>query len=168
MNRNSAWVILSVAFVAVWWANSLPPVKRTAKTTVSEASCNEVPISSGVYQDFSAHEAIAPLRVVTTSKNSYFVKLADYNSHQTVMTFFVYGGIPEEVLVPLGTYSLRYAYGNKWCGESQLFGDNTQYGEADSKFEFRNNGGSVSGYTVELIERQHGNLRTKSIPANSF
>jgi hypothetical protein len=32
--------------------------------------------------------------------------------------------------LPLGSYKIRYAYGQNWFGEKKLFGKNTAYAQA--------------------------------------
>ncbi len=41
-----------------------------------------------------------------------------------------------EIKVPLGSYIVKYAVGEKWYGEKYLFGPETRYNKADEKFVF--------------------------------
>lgn len=54
---------------------------------------------------------------------------------------------------------LKYATGDTWCGEGALFGPTTSTNQADRVFEFS----ETRGYTVELIARKSGNLRTRAM-----
>ncbi len=133
----------------------------------AEPTFNESPIqaSHGVMQR-SSRQGVAPLGVKTSRGSNYFVKLVDM-SGRTVMTMFIYGGRYFETEVPLGTYEMRYASGATWYGPKHLFGPKTSYAKADSRFDFRLNGNTYSGYTVELISQVGGNLSTSHIsPAN--
>lgn len=49
-----------------------------------------------------------------------------------------------------------------------LFGSSTKYHEAEQDFFFTAEGRQVSGYTIELIEQEGGNLDTRRIGANEF
>ena len=48
-------------------------------------------------------------------------------------------------------------------GEKCLFGYRTQYNKADSDFEFEQVGNQYSGFTVELIVQEGGNLATEEL-----
>jgi len=80
------------------------------------------------------------------------------------MTFFIVGGETLRVRVPEGSFILKYATGDRWCGEVNLFGEDTTTKQADDIFIFV--GGR--GYSIELITRKGGNLRTKTIDRSRF
>lgn len=173
LKKYWAWFILIGLGGGAWIADSIPTSKgqtstsRTASAPV-EPSCTQVSIDSGIYHLYTNNERIAPFKIVTKSGSSYYIKLVDSYSNREIMSIYVVGGRSLEVDVPLGSYRLKYASGNVWCGESLLFGEQTAYGEAQSTFEFSKQGNHISGYTVELIPQSHGNLRTNSIRASEF
>ena len=74
----------------------------------------------------------------------------------------------EPTKAPLGLYRLRYASGNRWQGETELFGPDTVYSEAEKTFEFRRTGDQAEGYSVRLIFQTDGNLATKLLSATQF
>ena len=81
------------------------------------------------------------------------------------MTIFIRNGeTASDMDVPTGTYELRYASGDSWYGETDLFGPSTSYSKAESFFTF----GNGSGYTVELYKQVNGNLHTNSIDKDDF
>jgi len=80
------------------------------------------------------------------------------------MTFFILGGDTVRATVPEGSFVLKYATGDRWCGEGMLFGEDTATEQADDIFTFEGR----RGYTVELIKRKGGNLRTKTIDRAHF
>jgi hypothetical protein len=125
-----------------------------------------VPASAGVMQRPS-EPGVAPLGIKTRSGNDYYVKLVDM-AGRTVMTMYVEGGRYFETEVPLGTYEMRYASGKIWYGTEHLFGPETSYAKADSRFNFSFDGSQYSGYTVELILQSSGNLRTSPLSPASF
>ncbi len=68
----------------------------------------------------------------------------------------------------LGKYLLKYATGEQWMGEKCLFGLSTRYNKADSEFKFEQIGNQFTGYTIELIVQQGGNLATKNLRPNEW
>lgn len=159
-----AWGVLAGGVGLVVWLETKPPKPRTPP----KPDCAAVAIRSGVHRVYTSRAGIAPLKIVTASGADYYVKLEDTRSSHTAMTIFVRGGFSVEVKVPLGTYKMKYASGSTWCGEDLLFGKSTRYSEAQSVFNFADEGNQISGYTVQLIMQRDGNLSTKSIPASSF
>ena len=77
---------------------------------------------------------------------------------------FVRAGASISVEVPKGDYTLRYATGTKWYGESYLFGPATTFAEAEGVMDIR----SASKIQVKLIRQVGGNLSERSIDANRF
>jgi hypothetical protein len=105
-----------------------------------------------------------PLNIKTSSDGyHYYVKVVDKVTNNELSSYFIRGGESLNIKVPLGTYEIRYATGKQWYGVSALFGPETTYSKADSKFTFSFDGYQYNGYTVELIKRQGGNLRTSAI-----
>jgi LysM repeat protein len=118
---------------------------------------------------YSTAEAIAPLSIKTSlGSGYYYVKLVAWPSGKPELVVFVHGGRDVSVEVPLGEYRMKYANGTDWYGENYLFGERTTYSEAESLFAFTVEGNQISGYTVELILQEQGNLVTNSIPAQAF
>jgi hypothetical protein len=140
---------------------TLPPVK-----TIELHEAEPVFILPGVIKRPSV-KPVAPLGIKSRSGSNYYVKLVNLRG-QTAMTAFIRGGQYFEMLVPLGTYELKYAAGNTWYGEHQLFGQNTVYSKANELFDFTFDGTRYSGYTVELIMQTNGNLHTETISENDF
>lgn len=121
-----------------------------------------------VVNDFSKTKKIAPFTIETSSGMNYFVKLKDAYSNQTIMEFFIKGRDKISIKVPLGTYKIVYASGEKWYGYSKLFGDGTIYTKTDQDFTFQETYQGVSGYTITLYRVSNGNLRTSYINKSQF
>lgn len=115
---------------------------------------------------------VSPLTIKSRRGVDYFVKLVVPFSRNEVMSFYVRGGQPLTVKVPLGTYELKYAAGSKWYGQKYKFGPDTIYSRANETFRFEAketyDGITYSGWTVELILQTGGNLRTQRIDASDF
>lgn len=142
-----------------------PP--REAEPIFSEP-IQPLPINGSIRR-FVAAEAIAPLTITTRdSGNHYFVKIVDWYTSKIICTVFIWSGQSVSLDVPLGSYKLKYATGEKWYGTEFLFGPETAYSVADKQFDFEIRGDHVSGYTVELILQPNGNLKTNKITAAEF
>jgi hypothetical protein len=59
---------------------------------------------------------------------------------------------------------LKYAVGQAWCSEADLFGDATVTEKADRLFQFDDG----YEYEVELIAQRGGNLPTNRISRGQF
>lgn len=113
---------------------------------------------------------VAPLNIKTSSAGGYhyFVKIVNTVSRQELGSYFIRSGGVLDVDVPVGSYEIRYATGKTWYGASYLFGPETSYSKADSVFNFSFDGYQYSGYTVELIMQQNGNLQTSGLQPSQW
>lgn len=88
------------------------------------------------------------------------------------MSFYVRGGSPLTVNVPVGTYELRYAAGQVWYGPKYLFGPDTVRKKGDKLVSFSvtrtADGVTWTEGTVELIPQTGGNFPTTTIDASEF
>lgn len=121
----------------------------------------------------SEYSCYAPLTVENPTDTAYYFKLYDYtdegNSEHGVLTFFVAPQTTAEILAPLGTYSLKYAYSNgAWYGTEMLFGDDTLAALFADTFEFTDDGYSYYGYTLSMEEEIGGNLHSIPVSAETF
>lgn len=133
------------------------------------ATAAELPLpENGEVESYSDDRAIAPFRIETSGSAYYFVKLVDLYTDEDVLTVFVHGGRSVEIEVPLGTYTVKYAAGQSWYGDECYFGEETSYAQADSTFDFRRNGSTVTGYTITLYAVPGGNLSTSRIGKDKF
>jgi hypothetical protein len=139
-----------------------------AALSASISKCAPEHVSSGIYEDRTGRPAVAPFEIITSAGHDYFVKLVDVSTGETSVTIFVRGGAPEEILVPLGRYKMRYVFGKTWCGDRLYFGDDTDAAKANDIFHFRETADSYEGYVVELILQNDGNLVTRSIDVSDF
>ena len=110
---------------------------------------------------------IAPLKIVSGSADNYFLKLVDGDG-KTVGTLFLRGGSSLNVDAPLGTYTLKYAYGKTWYGPQYLFGPETRYVALNSTFSFERKGDEVSGVEISLLKQKNGNLDDHPIAVDDF
>lgn len=114
-------------------------------------------------------DGVAPLKISTRDKQqNHFIKILDSGTNKEILKAFLRGGNTIEFGIPLGTYIIKYAAGERWYGERFLFGPYTAYGKADKVFEFRQIGYQISGYSVELYLQPYGNLHTSTLSAFQF
>jgi hypothetical protein len=150
--------------------NSTPA--NTTRVTAPSRSYNLIPQTTPRHGKvlYESGEKVAPFKIkVPYGDNNYYVKLEDWFSGRKIMVFFVNGrSINHTLDVPTGTFRLKYASGETWYGEKDLFGPNTSYNQANSRMTFEILGNRVSGHTVELIKQVGGNLRTSSLKSANF
>lgn len=173
------WVcFLFCVLLLVWhpWANNFTS-STPSTTSTSQDTCSLRPQpSQGVYRSYTELPRIAPLTIKTAPGASYFVKLEDAASSSLVMSFFIHGGSTLQARVPLGSFVLKYATGEYWCGDRELFGPDTATKKADYIFTFVRDvsetrhgyATSISHHTIELIRQIGGNLRTILIRRDEF
>ena len=121
--------------------------------------------SPGVMWNKTERSLLAPFGIQTSVESDYYIKLVDAKTNRDAVAVYVVGGQDLEVLVPVGSYKMRYAYGKIWRGEQHLFGPGslTRVEEALKSFDFLASVNGINGYTVELIPQIDGNLPTRII-----
>jgi len=123
---------------------------------------------SGTIRIAGNAKGVAPFEIKSSPGDNYYIKLVDSSTGKPVAVVFVRGGVSTEVLVPVGTYEMRYASGTTWYGENYLFGPDTAYSKADEDFAFTREPGGYSGFTVTLYKVRDGNLETEAIRPEDF
>lgn len=125
---------------------------------------------TGVIWNRTALLSMAPFKIETSNGVDYYIKLVDVETNRDAMAFYVAGGKDLEVLVPLGSYKIRYAYGKIWRGEQHLFGPGklTKVRETLKSFDFNASLEGFKGYTVKLTPQIGSNLPIRSIARSKF
>ena len=105
--------------------------------------------------DLPAAKAVSapmvPLAIDSYAGTNHFVRLSDAATGRTAMTFFVHGGEPLKIQVPLGDYRLRFASGTKWYGLQHYFGpQDTAYTTVANPLHFRALGPEVFSHRIHL------------------
>jgi hypothetical protein len=114
-------------------------------------------------------DTTAPLKITTRdSDGNYVVKVLDWNSGEFVATYFIRRGSTLSIELPLGSYKLKFASGDKWYGMKYLFGPTTAYSYVPDKMEFYISGDYAQGHRLELIPQVGGNLETPSMRAEDW
>lgn len=123
---------------------------------------------SGTIRIAGNAKGVAPFEILSPAGDDYYIKLVDARTEETKVVVFVRGGERTEVLVPVGTYEMRYASGTTWYGENYLFGPDTVYTKASSDFSFVRDPDGYSGFSVTLYKVADGNLRTATMKPEDF
>jgi hypothetical protein len=118
----------------------------------------------GIYGRYTTLPRSVGLTIETPSGSNYFVKLTDSQTDVPLLSFFVRGGEPLTTKVPIGSFTLKAASGDHWCGESNLFGGGTKIVETGRTIDFASN----EIHTVSLTPRAEGNLPIRAIRRGSF
>lgn len=115
------------------------PYGRIRPTRFTPPAFNEPEVefpAHGTAIHLTRSEAVAPFKVETQPGRNYLLKLSDPQSGRDAAKLYVVGGQPVEFLVPLGTYTVKFATGQTWHGDKHLFGPSTQYGKFDELMDF--------------------------------
>ena len=129
----------------------------------------QLPSNGARWTDRPDEVMVAPLEIVSRAGDgNYFVKVEDWFTGAHIISFFVTDGMSSEVLVPPGSYRVKYAIGKSWYGTEHLFGPDTIYAKVDQRLDFTQNDQGYSGHTIELFLRPNGNLHTEHISASEF
>ncbi|NMC57384.1 MAG: hypothetical protein GYA50_09215, partial [Eubacteriaceae bacterium] len=125
---------------------------------------------TGIIAENASGKNVAPLEIIIPKDetDSYYIKLVNIKTDKTDMAMFIRAGESLDILVPLGSYELRYACGEKWYGEEYLFGKNTEYYKTDDTFDFTEDKKGYNGWTVELTYHADGNLNSSEIKDDDF
>ncbi len=102
------------------------------------------------------------------NKASHLVKMVDANTGQPVLSVFVRSGERASIKIPLGLYKANIASGEKWYGETKLFGPGTTVQQGNAPLNFYSDGNSIIGHTLTLEGTINGNFPTRQLPADAF
>jgi hypothetical protein len=109
------------------------------------------PPNSGILHDNSKGKKDGRLTIAAElDLRHYYVKVIDVTTNKSVMEFFINRHEKISYMVPLGTYTFKYATGDTWYGEGHLFGPKTQYFVTDQTFRFYREGKRVYGWDINL------------------
>ncbi|MBQ3810620.1 MAG: hypothetical protein II839_07355 [Kiritimatiellae bacterium] len=92
--------------------------------------------ATGTVWVFTDRPREVPFRMPALRHQDVYAKLTDAESGKDVLSCFVRRDETAEVLVPLGTYRLRYAHGTDWYGTNLLFGPETDYRQIEEPLVF--------------------------------
>ncbi|GAA0712644.1 J domain-containing protein [Dokdonella soli] len=120
---------------------------------------------TGVLRINTSKPAIAPFKITLPNTSYlYYLKLVSpSNKKKAIVAIGARGGQTLRVDVPLGTYRLRYTYGETWYGDKDIFGPGRPAAEEDADLEFTREGDMVRGHEITS-----SNSETEISPSRSL
>lgn len=116
---------------------------------------------AGLMWNRSGLPAVFPLQVKTSPGQDYFLTLIDQETDDAALAAYIEGGAFFKILVPPGVFRLKFAAGDVWQGEDDLFGPgaDTDHFELRTPLTFETRGlGIKAGHVVSLLERRPGEI----------
>lgn len=110
----------------------------------------------------------APFKLTTPSDGNYVMKIEDWNTKEFVAMYFIRRSSRLVIELPLGSYRLKFAQGDRWYGTNRLFGPKTTYSYVPDRMDFYTSGDRVHGHEIELIPQANGNLVTPPMEAQDW
>ena len=149
-------LFLSVVALELLSWGAVPGV-AVAQETDQEAA----PLIAGVMWNRTGLPAVFPLQVKSPIGRDYVLTLVDDETGVSALAAYINGGAFFRVLVPPGTFRVRFAAGTDWRGEEALFGPGalteTFELEAPLTFEIRNPG-IKAGHVIDLSMTAPGQM----------
>lgn len=118
-----------------------------------QSAGSQSPPPAGVLWNLTGLPAVFPLQVKTQPGRDYMLTLIDMDTGAEAFAAFVEGGAFFKVLVPPGTFRVRFATGDVWQGEKHLFGSgrDTRVFDLPELLTFETRGlGVKAGHVVTL------------------
>jgi hypothetical protein len=163
-NSSSSYQAPARAYVPPAPVYTPPPAPVVVQPTYPEYALPD----NGATTLYNSEAQVARFVVAAGSGSHYWVKLVEASTDRPVIAVFIRAGSTAEIKVPVGTYVIKYASGQKWYGTTHLFGPDTSRSKARDTFNFYIEGNIVHGHSITLYKVTGGNLRTESIPASEF
>lgn len=110
----------------------------------------------------------APFKLTTPSDGNYVMKVEDWSTKEFLAMYFIRRSSTLEIELPLGSYRLKFAQGDKWYGTKFLFGPRTGYSYVPDKMDFYISGDYARGHRIELIPQANGNLKTPPMKSSDW
>ncbi|WP_336424780.1 hypothetical protein [Roseovarius sp. D0-M9] len=150
--RLGAWP----ALLALGLSLGAVPVTAFADTAPSASGQSATEPSdqtTGLMWNRTGLPAVFPLQVKTSAGQDYYLTLSDAETGEDALGAYIKGGDFFRVLVPPGSYTVRFHIGLGWQGEEDLFGPGAQTRlldlDAPLTFETRSLG-TKAGHLIDL------------------
>lgn len=119
--------IRPLALILALLFGGVPALAENVQTTTSANP------PAGLLWNRTGLPAVFPLQVKTPPGPDYHLTLIDTQTGEAALAAYIEGGAFFRVLVPPGTFRLRFATGRDWQGGDVLFGE----GETTHRFDLR-------------------------------
>ncbi len=114
---------------------------------------------AGLLWNASDLPATFPLQVKSLPGRDHVVYLTDPDSGDPVMAGYIRGGEFFRMLVPPGTWRLRFAHGRGWQGEVGLFGPGTEWTEMEEVLDFHIIGRDRRRAYIVTLTEENGRIK---------
>lgn len=135
------------------------------------ADAPSAPTQSGLIWNRTGLPAVFPLQVKTSAGQDHLLTLIDEETGVEALAAYIVGGSFFKVLVPPGTFTLQFSFGDTWQGEERLFGSGDESGSFELQppltFKLRG-GGTKAGHLVDLTEMQDHQPTKATVKAQSI
>ena len=106
------------------------------------------------------------MKITAPSSSSVFLKF--YNSKgESIAQIFIRAGEDATVKLNAGTYTIKAAYGTKWYGDVDMFGEEGSYSQllngSEQEFKLKNN----YKYNLRLMASVAGNVGSNAVPGGA-
>lgn len=95
------------------------------------------------------------LRVKVPKGNPTYIKIYNKETDKICKTLFINSGETLTTRMPKGEFIVKYASGEKWYGQKEMFGEAGSYNKCDTVFKFHTRD---EGYEITLEKVKDGNL----------
>jgi len=129
--------------------------------------------TNSVQDIFADRPRTSSLTAHTDAGSDYFLKVMQPGSFSLVATLFIRGGSMVEMPLPTGGYLIKGASGAQWCGETDLFGQDTSVfclhrrSEPDDRCSIYSFSPDDS-WTIDLHSERGGDSEMKQIERTDF
>jgi hypothetical protein len=140
------------------------------------AACEvHVAPTNSVQDIFADRPQTSSLTVHPDAGSDYFLKVMQAGSMSLVATLFIHGGSIVEMPLPTGGYVIKGARGARWCGETNLFGQDTSVfclhrrsdpGDRCSIYSFSRDDSQTIDF--DLLSERGGDSEMKQIERTDF
>jgi hypothetical protein len=118
----------------------------------------------GVFR-FKRATTTSRIRIVPRPGQQHMVvKIEKWDDPQLVCWFLIRSGLSAETSIPPGSYRLKFACGQRWYGEKDLFGPEGRYLAIDNEIRIPVN----TVYTLNMTPTVNGQIRDFTIGARDF
>ena len=172
------FVILAFVVLVIWaWhdnrKNARPvnfniPQNATYAQPIEEKLPEKPLPKNGNIRISTGRTGDAPFKITTKPGGHNLVKLVNLDGTSETITIFVQDGKTIEVLIPVGTYAMKIASGNKWYGYGKYFGKEGAYSKAKENLTFEYQADGISGHEIKLYGVINGNLKTQETRLEDF
>lgn len=132
-----------------------PDETNTASASAFSAPTRRPPANKGTC---STSQDCPPLTIHTSGGSDHYLVFKDSSTGRKAASIYIEANETYRGGMPIGTYDLYYTAGRNWYGKKLFFGPESRVSKADSRLEFYETAGGLSGVELTLYAVEGGNL----------